>query len=499
MAARQLIYETDAREALLRGVDTLTRAVRKTLGPKGRNVALDRQFGAPLISPDGVTVAKEIDLADPYENMGAQLLKQAASKTGDIAGDGTTTATVLAQTLVEEGLKLVSAGANPLLLKRGLDAGLRLLVAEIKRQAVPVAGRTEIAQVAAVSALDTDIGEMLATIFEQAGRDAVITVEESQGTTTEYELVEGMQFDRGYISPYFATDAASMEAELEDPYILITDQKIAAVADLLPVLELITQSGTRDLVIIAEDVTGDALTTLVVNKLRGTLNPLAVKAPRFGDRRKAMLQDIAVLTGGMVITEELGRRLESVQLVDLGQARRVHADKDETILIEGHGDKATIAARIAQIRAQIEVTTSDFDREKLQERAAKLSGGIVVIRVGAATETALQERKARIDDALHATRAALDEGIVPGGGLAYMNLVGALDAAAITYNEDRMAINMLRHALEEPAYQIAENAGEHGAVIVAEIERRQQASGNAHIGYDAMRGEYGDMVDMRHY
>jgi chaperonin GroEL len=495
MAAKQVVFDEQARHALHAGVTVLAQAVRTTLGPKGRNVALDKKWGAPTVTHDGVTVAKEIELKDPFQNMGAQLLKQAASKTNDVAGDGTTTSTVLAQALVDEGLKLVAAGANPLLLKRGLDKGVQELVAEIKRQAIPISSRNEIAQIATISAKDEEIGELLATIMDKVGRDAVITIEEGKGTTLEHELVEGMQFDRGYISPYFVTDSAKMVAELEEPYILITDKKISAVSDLLPLLEALLQSGKKDLLIIAEDVDGEALATLVVNKLRGTLNAVAVKAPGFGDRRKAMLQDIAILTGGTVISEEIGRKLDSARVEDLGRARRVRSDKDDTIIVEGYGERTAIQARIEQIKKQIETTTSDYDKEKLQERAAKLSGGVAVIKVGAPTEPAMKERKARVEDALHATRAAVEEGIVAGGGVAYLNLVDALDSVEPRFDEDRMALNMLRRALEEPTRQIAANAGEDGAVVVEEIRRRQQASGNRLIGYDALRGDYGDLAE----
>jgi chaperonin GroEL len=494
MTAKQVVFDAQARHALVEGVDILTHAVRITLGPKGRNVALDKKWGAPTISPDGVTVAKEIELKDPFQNMGAQLLKQAASKTNDVAGDGTTTSTVLAQELVDEGMKLVAAGASALLLKRGLDKGVRALVDEIKRQAIPIKGRDQIAQIATISALDPQIGELLATIMDKAGSDAVITVEEGQGTTVEHELVEGMQFDRGYISPYFATDTTKMVAELEEPYILITDTKISAMVDLLPVLETVLQSGKKDLVLIAEDVEGEALATLVVNKLRGAINALAVKAPGFGDRRKEMLQDIAVLTGGTLISEEIGRKLESATLEDLGRARRVQSDKDNTIIVQGAGDRQAIQARIEQIRKQIALTTSDYDKEKLQERAAKLSGGVAVIKIGAPTEPAMKERKARVEDAMHATRAAIEEGVVPGGGVAYLNLRDALDTVAAEFAEDRMALNMLRRALEEPARQIAQNAGLDGAVVVEEIKRQQHERDSRNIGLDAMREEYGDMV-----
>ncbi len=494
MPAKQVVFDEQARHALKRGVDILAMSVRTTLGPKGRNVALDKKFGAPTVSHDGVTVAKEIELKEPFENMGVQLLKEAASKTNDVAGDGTTTSTVLAQAIVDEGLKLVAAGANPLLLKRGLDKGVKALVDAIKQQAKSISGRDEIAQVATISAQDEEIGELLATIMDRAGRDAVITVEEGKGVGLEHEIVEGMQFDRGYISPYFITDPAKMEAVIEDPYILITDKKVSAIKDILPLLEALLNTGKKELVIIAEDVDGEALATLVVNKLRGTLNPLAVKAPGFGDRRKAMLQDIAILTGGTVISEEIGRKLESATLEDLGRARTVRATKDDTVIVEGMGDHAAIKGRIEQIKAQIETTTSDYDREKLQERAAKLSGGVAVIKVGAPTEPAMKERKARVDDALHATRAAVEEGIVPGGGVAYLNLIPALDGVETTYEEERLAINILRRALEEPARQIARNAGVDGSIVVEEIRRRQRETGNRNIGYDVMRSDYGDLT-----
>ncbi|GAB4447013.1 MAG: chaperonin GroEL [Chloroflexi bacterium OHK40] len=492
--AKQLAFDTHARAALKHGVDTLAEAVKTTLGPRGRNVALDKKWGAPTVTHDGVTVAKEIELKDPFENMGVQLLKQAASKTNDVAGDGTTTATVLAQAIVHEGLKLVAAGANPMLLKRGLDKGGQALVARIKEQAITIKGRDEIRQVATISAQDAEVGELLAMVMDKIGRDGVVTIEEGKGLTLEHELVEGMQFDRGYISPYFATDSSRMEAVIDDPYILITDRKISAVNDLLPILEAVLGSGKKNLVIIAEDVDGEALATLVVNKLRGTINALAVKAPGFGDRRKAMLQDIAVLTGGTVISEEIGRKLESAKLEDLGRARRVKADKDNTVIVEGAGDKQAIQARIAQIRAQIETTTSDYDREKLQERAAKLAGGVAVIKVGAPTETALKERKARVEDALNATRAAVEEGIVPGGGVALLNAIPALDGVQAQFDEERMALNMLRRALEEPLRQLATNAGEDGPVVVEHVRAAQREHHNPNYGYDVMTGAYVDLI-----
>jgi chaperonin GroEL len=494
MPAKQVVFDEQARTSLKRGVDVLAHTVKTTLGPKGRNVALDKKWGAPTVTHDGVTVAKEIELQDPFENIGVQLLKQAASKTNDVAGDGTTTSTVLAQALVNEGLRLVAAGATPLILKRGLDKAVAVLVDAITQQAKTLEARDEIAQVATISGQDEEIGEILATIMDKAGRDAVITVEEGKGFTLEHEIVEGMEFDRGYISPYFVTDSNKMEAVLDDPYILITDKKISAIDELVPVLELVLGTGKKELVLIAEDVDGQALATLVVNKLRGVVNPLAVKAPGFGDRRKAILQDVAILTGGTVISEEIGRKLDSVTLEDLGRARTVRATKDDTVIVEGHGDKAGIDARVAQIRAQIETTTSDYDREKLQERVAKLSGGVAVINVGAPTEPAMKERKARVEDALHATRAAVEEGVVPGGGVAYLNLAPALDHVEVTYDDERMALNMLRRALEEPVRQIAINAGEDGAVVLEQVRRQGRESGNRNVGYDVIRNDYGDLV-----
>ena len=493
--AKQLLFDERARESLKHGVDTLTQAVKTTLGPRGRNVALDKKWGAPTVTHDGVTVAKEIELKDPFENMGVQLIKQAASKTNDVAGDGTTTATVLAQAIVFEGLKLVAAGANPMLLKRGLDKGGHALVAAIKEQAIPVKGRDEIRQVATVSSGDSEIGELLATVMDKIGRDGVISVEEGRGTSLEHEIVEGMQFDRGYISPYFVTDSARMVAELHDPYILITDRKITAINDLLPLLEQVIGSGKKDLVIIAEDVDGEALATLVVNKLRGTFNPLAVKAPGFGDRRKAMLQDIAILTGGTVISEEVGRKLDSAKVEDLGRARLVRSDKDNTIMVEGGGDREAIQARIQQLRQQLEATTSDFDREKIQERIAKLAGGVAVIRVGAPTEPEMKERKDRVEDALNATRAAVEEGIVPGGGVALLNVIPALDKPQTQFEEERMALKVLARALEEPLRQLANNAGEDGPVVVEHVRSAQRQNKNPHYGYDVMTGAYVDLFE----
>jgi chaperonin GroEL len=489
MPAKQLEYSEDARRALKRGIDALADAVKITLGPKGRNVVLDKKFGPPTITNDGVTIAKEIELEDPFENMGAQLLKEAATKTNDIAGDGTTTATVLAQAIVNEGFKNVTAGANPLLLKRGIEAGVAAVVESLKNMSTPVADQTKIAQVAAISAADEDIGRLIAEVMDKVGKDGVITVEESKTLKFETEYVEGMQFDRGYNSPYFVTDPQRMEVELDEPYILITDKKISAISDILPVLERFLQVS-KNLVIIAEDVDGEALATLVVNKLRGTLNVLAVKAPGFGDRRKAMLEDIAVLTGGKVISEEVGRKLDSATVQDLGRARRVQSNKDETTIIEGRGSEEAIKARIQQIRAQTADTTSDFDREKLQERLAKLAGGVAVIKVGAATEVELKEKKHRVEDALSATRAAVEEGIVPGGGTAYIHSLGALDPVVSELSGDqRTGAQMLRRALEEPLRRICANAGAEGSVVVEEV--RRQGAGK---GYDAAKGEYADMV-----
>ncbi len=492
--AKQIIFNEQARAALKHGVDTMALAVKTTLGPRGRNVAMGKKWGSPSVTHDGVTVAKEVELKDPFENMGAQLLKEAASKTNDVAGDGTTTATVLAQAMIDEGLKLVAAGANPMILKRGLDKGREALVARIKEQAISLKSRDEIRQVATISAQDPEIGELLATIMDKIGHDGVVTIEEGKGTTLEYELVEGMQFDRGYISPYFVTDSSRMEAIIDEPYILITDKKVSAVNDLLPVLEAVLATGKKDLVIIAEDVDGEALATLVVNKMRGTLNPLAVKAPGFGDRRKAMLQDIAILTGGTVISEEVGRKLDSAKVQDLGRARRVKSDKDNTVIVEGFGDKQEIQARIKQLKQQIETTTSDYDREKLQERVAKLSGGVAVIKVGAPTEPALKERKARVEDALNATRAAVEEGIVPGGGIALLNAITALDGVQTQFEEERMALNVLRRALEEPLRQLAINAGEDGSVVVNHVRTLQREHNNPHYGFDVMTGNYVDLM-----
>jgi chaperonin GroEL len=491
---KQLSFNEEARRALKRGVDTIAEAVKTTLGPRGRNVAIDKKFGAPTVTHDGVTVAKEVELKDPFENMGAQLLKEAATKTNDVAGDGTTTATVLAQAIVNEGLKVVAAGANAMLLKRGLDRGAEALVATIKSSATPVRDRADIAHVATNSAADSEIGDLIAEVMEKVGKDGVITVEESKGVAFEKEYTEGMQFDRGYISGYMVTNVERQEAELDDPYILITDKKISSIQDILPVLEKVLQV-TKNFVIIAEDVDGEALATLVVNKLRGTINALAVKAPGFGDRRKAMLQDIAILTGGTVISEEIGRKLDSATIEDLGRARKVVATKDDTTIVEGKGDEAAIRARIEQIRAQIETTTSDFDREKLQERLAKLAGGVAVIKVGAATEPELKDKKHRVEDALSATRAAVEEGIVPGGGVALINAIPALDSVKVEHEDEKVGLQILRRALEEPLRVLARNAGEDGSVIIANVRRMQEEKGDKAIGYNVLTGEYGSMIE----
>jgi len=494
MAAKQLVFSEEARRHLKVGVDTLAEAVKTTLGPKGRNVALDKKWGAPTITHDGVTVAKEIELEEPFENMGAQLLKEAATKTNDIAGDGTTTATVLAQTIVNEGLKNVAAGANPMLLKRGIEKATAAVVAAIKDQAKELKTKDEIAHVAAISANDAEIGALIAEVMDKVGKDGVITVEESKGLEFETEYVEGMQFDRGYISPYFVTDPESMEAVLEEPYILIHDKKISSANDLVPLLEKLVQVGKRDLVIIAEDIDGEALATLVLNKLRGVLNCLAVKAPGFGDRRKAMLQDVAILTGGTVITEEMGRKLDSVQLADLGRADKVVATKEDTTVVGGKGEDDLIKGRINQIKAEIENTTSDYDREKLQERLAKLAGGVAIIRVGAGTEVELKEKKHRVEDALSATRAAVEEGVVPGGGVTLINAMASLDGIETEFGDEATALIIVKRALEEPMRQLAENAGYDGAVIVREVIRQQEGQKNDQVGFDVLREEYVDLV-----
>ncbi|SNB65192.1 chaperonin GroEL [Thermoflexus hugenholtzii] len=496
MAPKQLVFGEEARRRLKRGIDILANAVGTTLGPKGRNVALDKKWGAPTITHDGVTVAKEIELPDPYENMGVQLLKEAATKTNDVAGDGTTTATVLAHVMVTEGMKNVAAGANPMLLKKGIEMAVKAVVEEIKRMAKPVQSKDDIAHVAAISSADPEIGNLIAEVMDKVGKDGVITVEESKtGLPFETEYVEGMQFDRGYISPYFVTNPETMEAVLENPYILIHDKKISAAADIIPVLERLLQEGeTRSLLVIAEDVDGEALATLVLNKLRGIINAVAVKAPGFGERRKAMLQDIAILTGGQVISEELGRKLENVRISDLGRADKVVVTKDDTTIIGGRGDPKAIKGRIEQIKAEMEKTTSDYDREKLQERLAKLAGGVAIIRVGAATEVELKEKKHRVEDALSATRAAVEEGIVPGGGVALLNAAKALDNLKAD-GDVQTGINIVRRALEEPLRRIAENAGEDGAVVVEMVRRLQKEKNNSNIGYNVLTGEYVDMVE----
>ena len=492
--AKQLVFTTEAQQALKRGVDTLASAVATTLGPKGRNVALDKKYGAPTITHDGVTVAKEIELKDPYENMGAQLLKEAATKTNDVAGDGTTTATVLAQSIVHEGLKNVAAGANPMQIKHGLELATDAVVAAIKKMSTPVVDKHEIANVASISAADKEIGDLIAEVMDKVGKDGVVTVEESKGREFETEYVEGMQFDRGYISAYFVTNTEVMEAVLENPYVLIHDKKISAATDIVPLMEKLLQKSKRDLVVIAEDVDGEALATLVLNKLRGTFNLLAVKAPGFGDRRKATLEDIAILTGGTVITEELGRKLESVTIEDLGQATKIQADKDNTTIIEGKGALKAIKGRIDQIKVEIDNTTSDYDKEKLQERLAKLSGGVAIIRVGAATETELKEKKHRVEDALSATRAAVEEGIVPGGGVALVNAIVALKKVNSDEPDIQTGITIMRRALEEPMRRIAANAGQDGAVIIDTVRRMAKEKDNKNIGYNVLTGNFEDMV-----
>ncbi|MBV9710654.1 MAG: chaperonin GroEL [Ktedonobacteraceae bacterium] len=492
--AKQIVFDEEARRSLKKGIDTLASAVKSTLGPKGRNVALDKKFGAPSVTHDGVTVAKEIQLENPLENMGAQLLKEAATKTNDVAGDGTTTATVLAQAIVNEGLKNLAAGANPMQLKAGIDKGTQAVVDYIRELAIPVEDQKEIAQIASISAADEQIGALIAEVMDRVGKDGVITVEESRGINFEVEYVEGMQIDKGYISAYFVTNTEKMEASLENPYILITDKKISAVQDILPLIEKIVQQGRREIVIIAEDVDGEALATLVVNKLRGILNVLAVKAPGFGDRRKEMLRDIAVLTGGEVISEEMGRRLDSATLADLGSARLITSHKEDTTIIEGHGESADIQARVRQIKAQIEETTSDYDREKLQERLAKLAGGVAVIKVGAGTEVELKYRQTRVEDALSATRAGVEEGMVPGGGVALLNAVEALDNLNLS-GDAATGAYILRRALEEPVRQLATNGGRDGSVVVEGIRRAQKEKGSKHIGYNVLTDEYVDMVE----
>jgi chaperonin GroEL len=489
MAAKQLQFDENARHTLLRGVEKLSRAVKATLGPSGRNVILDKKFGSPTITKDGVTVAKEIELEDPYENMGAQLVREVASKTSDVAGDGTTTATILAESIYREGLRNVTAGANPTSLQRGITKGVEAIVEELKKLSKKVSDRTEIAQVATVSAnWDKTIGEIIADAMDKVGKDGTITVEEAKSIETTLEVVEGMQFDKGYLSPYFVTNAEDMEAALENAYILIYEKKISSLKDLLPLLEKVAKAG-RPLLIIAEDVEGEALATLVVNKLRGTLQVCAVKAPGFGDRRKAMLEDIAVLTGGRLISEDLGIKLENIKLDDMGKAKRVTVDKENTTIVEGTGKNADIQGRVAQIRRQIEETTSDYDREKLQERLAKLAGGVAVINVGAATETEMKEKKARVEDALHATRAAVEEGIVPGGGVALLRAQKALDNIKDLEADEKIGVQIVRRAVEEPMRQLANNAGAEGALVVEEVRKRK---GNE--GYDVATEQYTDLV-----
>ena len=485
--AKEILFNEEARRALGRGVDQLANAVKVTLGPKGRNVVLDKKFGSPTITNDGVTIARDIELPDPFENMGAQVVKEVATKTNDVAGDGTTTATVLAQAMIQEGMRNVAAGANPMILKKGIETAVKTLVEEIKKRSIKVSGKAEIAQVASVSAADEEIGGLIAEAMEKVGNDGVITVEESKGLQTALNVVEGMQFDRGYISPYMVTDPDRMEAVMDNPYILITDRKISAIADMLPTLEKVVKVG-KELLIIAEDVEGEALATLVVNRLRGTFKAVAVKAPGFGDRRKAMLEDIAILTGGTVITEDMGRKLDSVELEDLGTARQVRITKDETTIIDGAGDKYVITKRVNQIRAQVEETTSDFDREKLQERLAKLSGGVAVIEVGAATEVEMKDKKLRIEDALNATRAAVEEGIVAGGGTTFIDIIPALNTLKAT-GDVQTGINLVKRAVEEPLRQIAYNAGLEGSVVVEKVKNTESG-----VGFNALTEEYIDMV-----
>jgi len=485
--AKQILFDEEARRALGRGVDALANAVKVTLGPKGRNVVLEKKFGAPTITNDGVTIARDIELEDPFENMGAQLVKEVATKTNDIAGDGTTTATLLAQAMIHEGMRNVAAGANPMIIKKGIELAVKTLVTEIKNSAKKVEGQEAIAQVASISSADEEVGTLIAEAMEKVGKDGVITVEESKSMDTNLSVVEGMQFDRGYISPYMVTDTDKMEAVLNDPYILITDRKISAIADILPILEKVVKQG-KELMIISEDLDGEALATIVVNKLRGTFKAVAVKAPGFGDRRKAMLEDIAILTGGNVITEELGRKLESVEIEDLGRARQIRASKEETTIVDGAGDKTEINARVEQLKKQIKETTSDFDKEKLQERLAKLAGGVAVIEIGAATEVEMKDKKLRIEDALNATRAAVEEGIVAGGGTTFIDILSALDAIEAT-GDVKTGVDIVKRAIEEPVRQIANNAGLEGAVVVENVKK-----GGKGIGFNALTGEYIDMI-----
>ena len=485
--AKQILFNEEARRALEKGVDALANAVKVTLGPKGRNVVLDKKFGAPTITNDGVTIARDIELEDPFENMGAQLVREVATKTNDIAGDGTTTATLLAQAMIHEGMRNVAAGANPMVLKKGIETAVKTLVEEIKSISKPVESKEAIAQVATISSADEEIGQYIADAMEKVGKEGVITVEESKGMETNLSVVEGMQFDRGYISPYMVTDTDKMEAVMNDPFILITDKKISTVNDILPILEQVVKMG-KELVIVAEDLDGEALATIVVNKLRGTFRALAVKAPGFGDRRKAMLEDIAILTGGQLISEELGRKLDSVTIEDLGRARKVHSSKENTTIVDGMGSKDEIAARVEQIKKLIADTTSDFDKEKLQERLAKLSGGVAVIEIGAATEVEMKDKKLRVEDALNATRAAVEEGIVAGGGTTFIDILPALDKLEAE-GDVKTGINIVRRAIEAPVRQIADNAGMEGSVVVADVKKAAVG-----VGYDAYKGEYVDMI-----
>ena len=486
--AKQILFDEEARRALGKGVDALANAVKVTLGPKGRNVVLDKKFGAPTITNDGVTIDRDIELEDPFENMGAQLVREVATKTNDIAGDGTTTATLLAQAMIHEGMRNVAAGANPMVLKKGIETAVKTLVEEIKSVSKSVNSKSEIAQVATISSADEEIGQYIADAMEKVGKEGVITVEESKGMETSLSVVEGMQFDRGYISPYMVTDTDKMEAVMDNPYILITDKKISTINEILPILEQVVKMG-KELVIIAEDLDGEALATIVVNKLRGTFKALAVKAPGFGDRRKAMLEDIAILTGGQVISEEVGRKLDSVTIEDLGRARQVHSSKENTTIVDGMGDKDAIAARVEMIKKQIADTTSDFDKEKLQERLAKLSGGVAVIEIGAATEVEMKDKKYRVEDALNATRAAVEEGIVAGGGTTFIDILPALDKLEAE-GDVKTGINIVRRAIEEPVRQIANNAGLEGSVVVAEVKKA-----GVGVGYDAAKDQYVNMIE----
>ena len=485
--AKQILFDEEARRALGRGVDALANAVKVTLGPKGRNVVLDKKYGAPTITNDGVTIARDIELEDPFENMGAQLVKEVATKTNDIAGDGTTTATLLAQAMIQEGMRNFVAGANPMIVKKGIDMAVKTLVEEIKSKAQKVETKAKIAQVASISSADSEVGELIAEAMEKVGKDGVITVEESKTMDTNLSVVEGMQFDRGYISPYMVTDTDKMEAVMDDPYVLITDRKISSVADILPVLEQVVKQG-KQIVIIAEDLDGEALATIVVNKLRGTFKALAVKAPGFGDRRKAMLEDIAILTGGTVISEEVGRKLDSVTIEDLGRARQVRSSKEETTIVDGAGDKAQISARVAQLKKQIAETTSDFDREKLQERLAKLAGGVAVVEIGAATEVEMKDKKYRVEDALNATRAAVEEGIVAGGGTTFIDILPALDKLNVE-GDVKVGVEIVRRAVEAPVRQIAENAGLEGSVVVDSVKKAGDG-----VGFNALENTYVDMI-----